>query len=91
MADLTLKSVKSDFEEITLLSYGRGRHTAATTFSILSMQFKATPYLGHIKSHLFPVIARITFEQRIKKNYVFNFVDFYVFGTLPNRFRVRVD
>ena len=47
--------------------------------------------LGHIKNFLFPAPARITFGKRIKKNLIFYFIGFDVFGTTINCFSVKVD
>ena len=47
--------------------------------------------LGQIKKFLFPVPARITFEKRIKKNSVFYFIEFDIFGTTINDFSVKSD
>ena len=38
-------------------------------------------YLGHIKKMLFPFPARITFGERIKKNFSFYVIEFDTFGT----------
>ena len=41
------------------------------------------------KNFLFPVPARITFGNRIEKNFIFYFIEFYVFGT--KCFSVKAD
>ena len=40
---------------------------------------------------LFPVPARITFGERIKKNFIVYLIEFDVFGTTLNCFPVKVD
>ena len=47
--------------------------------------------LGHIKKFLFPVPARITFGERIKKKYILHLIEFDVFGTTINCFSVKAD
>ena len=47
--------------------------------------------LGHIKKLLFPVPARITFEERIKEKFIFYFIEFDVFGTTMDCFSVKAD
>ena len=47
--------------------------------------------LGHIKSVLFPVPARITFQERIKKIFIFYFIEFDVFGTKIDCFSVKAN
>ena len=44
----------------------------------LQLQLSIRPY---IKKFLFPVPALITFGESIKKNFIFYFIDFDVFGT----------
>ena len=43
------------------------------------------------KKILFPVLARITFEERIKKNFTFYIIEVDVFGTTINCFSVKAD
>ena len=43
------------------------------------------------KKILFPVPVRITFGERIKKNLIFYFIEFDVFGSTFNCFSVKAD
>ena len=43
------------------------------------------------KKFLFPVPARITFGERIKKIFIFYFIEFDVFGTTINCFSLKAD
>ena len=43
------------------------------------------------KKILFPVPARITFGERIKKSVIFYFIEFGVFGTTINCFLMKAD
>ena len=45
----------------------------------------------HKINFLFPVPARITFGESIKKNFIFYFIEFDVFSTTVNFFSVKAD
>ena len=47
------------------------------------MKGELRPY----KNFMFPVTASITFGQRTKKNFIFYFIEFDIFGTQSGHFR----
>ena len=60
--------------------------TASNIFRV-----KRSPLRPHKINFLFPVPARITFGESIKKNFIFYFIEFDVFSTTINFFSVKAD
>ena len=47
--------------------------------------------LGHIEKNSSFSSQRASLQERIKKNFIFYFIEFDVFGTIINCFSVKVD